>query len=92
MELYWINEIIAVATRPRGGDWLRDDLAAAQLLGIGSVVSCLTPEEESELDLEGELEAARSLGLEFVRAPIADQGTPQPGVIEEALSSLSGSG
>ena len=88
MELYWINDVIAVATRPRGGEWLRDDLAAAQLEGVRTVVSCLTREEEDELGLEGELETARALGLEFLRIPIADQGTPRPGVVEDVISRI----
>ena len=86
MELYWISDFVAVATRPRGGDWLRDDLAAAQLRGARIVVSCLTREEESELRLDSESDAARSLGLEFARIAIEDQGTPQPGLVEEVLS------
>jgi len=88
MELYWINDFVAVATRPRGGDWLWDDLAAAQLRGVRTVVSCLTREEESELGLEGELDAAQSLGLEFARIAIEDYGTPQPGLVEEVLSRI----
>jgi len=79
MELYWINDFVAVATRPRGRDWLRDDLAAAQLRGVRTVVSCLTREEESELGLEGELHAAQSLGLEFARIAIEDQGNSATG-------------
>jgi len=89
VELYWINDVLAVATRPRGGDWLRDDLAGAQIRGVRILVSCLTEEEESELELEHESEAARSLGLAFLRIPIADQGTPAPGVVEEAISRIS---
>ena len=88
MELYWINDFVAVATRPRGRDWLRDDLAAAQQRGVRTVVSCLTREEESELGLEGELDAAQSLGLEFARIAIEDQGTPQPGLVGEMLSRI----
>ena len=88
MELFWISDVIAVATRPRGGDWLRDDLAAAQIRGVRIVVSCLTREEESDLGLEAESEETRSLGMDFVRVPIADQGVPQPGVVEEVLSSM----
>jgi len=88
MELFWISDVIAVATRPRGGDWLRDDLAAAQIRSVRIVVSCLTKEEESDLGLEAESEEARSLGMDFVRVAIADQGVPQQGVVEEALSSI----
>jgi hypothetical protein len=62
MELFWVNDVLAVATRPRGGDWLRDDLAEGLGRGVQILVSCLTREEESDLGLDGELEAAQSLG------------------------------
>jgi protein-tyrosine phosphatase len=85
MDLFWVNDVIAVATRPRAGEWLKDDLADAQLRGVRCIVSGLTREEERELGLAGEMEEARSLGLEFIRVPITDQGTPGPGVVEDAL-------
>jgi len=89
MELFWVNDVLAVATRPRGGDWLRDDLADAHGRGVRTLVSCLTREEESDLGLDGELEAARSVGLEFLRVPITDQGTPEHGAVEKAVSRMS---
>ena len=53
------------------------------------MLSCLTLAEESELELESEEETARSLGLEFSRIPIEDQGTPRPGLVEGVLSRIS---
>lgn len=76
--------------RPRGGDWLRDDLADAQHRGVTCIVSCLTSQEETELGLNGESDEARSLGLEFLQVPITDQGTPRPGVVEDAVSRIGG--
>ncbi len=58
---------------------------------VRTVVSRLTREEESELGLEGELDAAQSLGPEFARIAIEDQGTPQPGLVEEMLWRIRGS-
>jgi protein-tyrosine phosphatase len=86
MELFWVNDVLALATRPRGGDWLRDDLADLGPEGVRTVVSCLTHDEELELGLEGESEAARAIGLEFLKLPITDQGTPDDGVVEKAVS------
>src|SRR6185503_17119851 len=88
MDLFWVNDVVAVATRPRGGDWLKDDLAEAQRLGVRRIVSCLTSEEESDLGLSSEAEDARSLGLQFVPVRITDMGIPGPGVVEEALSHI----
>ena len=92
MQLFWINDRIAVATRPRGGDWLRDDLADVQRNGVRTVVSCLTRAEAAELELTAESETARSLGLEFVQIPITDFGIPEPGVVEDGLSRITTSG
>ena len=61
LELFWVNDVLAVTTRPRGGDWLRDDLAEGYGRGGQILVSCLTREEESDLGLDGELDAAESL-------------------------------
>ncbi len=70
MKLYFINETptgsLAVATRPRGGDWLEDDLWAAKRDGVTHVVSMLTPSETAELCLEGEAEAAIQVGIQFL--------------------------
>jgi len=35
--------------RPRGGDWLQDEILALKRSGISILVSLLTPEEEDEL-------------------------------------------
>lgn len=76
MDLHWIDPTLAVASRPRGGDWLDDDLKALKRDGVDVLVSCLEPDEESELGLNGEADAARQAGLTFLAAPIVDRGTP----------------
>lgn len=76
MELFWVDGSLAVASRPRGGDWLDDELADLERQGIDLIVSCLTPLEEAELDLEDESEAASRRGIAFVRIPMEDRGTP----------------
>jgi protein-tyrosine phosphatase len=78
--LYWLDEAwpgkVAVAARPRGGDWLPDEIADWKRAGITHVVSLLTPEEEQEMDLRGESGEARRQGLEFSSIPIADRQVP----------------
>ena len=80
-ELYWLDGAwhgkLAMAARPRGGDWLRDDLEGWKRAGVDSVLSLLTPEEEKDLDLREEAGAARTLGLEFVSFPIPDRQIPK---------------
>ena len=80
-ELYWIegpwHGKLAVGPRPRGGDWLRDDIAKWKQAGIDSVLSLLTPEEESDLDLRGEAGEVRTQGVDFTSFPIPDRQIPR---------------
>ena len=80
-DLYWIegpwDGRLAVGPRPRGGDWLRDDIAKWKQAGINSVLSLLTPEEESDLDLRGEAGEVRAQGVEFTSFPIPDRQIPR---------------
>ena len=59
--LYWLDEgwpgKLALDARPRGGDWLRDEIAGWKTSGdIEAVLSYSQPEEERDLDLRGEAE------------------------------------
>jgi protein-tyrosine phosphatase len=78
--LYWIDEFssgeLALSARPRGGDWLPDDIAHWQRSGINVVVSLLTPDEERDLQLSDESQETRSQGLEFLSFPIPDRDVP----------------
>jgi protein-tyrosine phosphatase len=76
MDLFWVDGSLAVASRPRGGDWLDDEMADVERQGIDLIVSCLTPLEEAELGLEDEPEAASRRGIAFLRIPMDDRGTP----------------
>lgn len=67
---------LAVAPRPRGGDWLADELRAWRAAGVDTVVSLLTPAEAAEFDLGGEPAAAAAQGMRFVALPVEDRGTP----------------
>lgn len=78
--IYWIQHAdtprLAIVARPRGADWLKDDLAALNRDGIDILVSLLTSPEEEELGLSDEREIAEATGLEFVSYPVQDRGTP----------------
>ena len=67
---------LAIVPRPRGGDWLADEMRRWREADIDVVVSLLTPEESSELGLREEGEHARAAGLEFHGFPITDRGVP----------------
>jgi len=65
-----------VAARPRGGDWLTDEIASWRRSGIDSVLSLLTAEEEKELGLRDERGEVKAQGMNFVSLPIPDRQVP----------------
>lgn len=79
-ELHWVDGPwagkLALASRPRGGDWLEDEMAAWRRAGIDTVLSLLTPEEEEDLDLKGEAREAKAQGIKFASLPIPDREVP----------------
>lgn len=81
LELFWIDKVrvgrLATATRPRGGDWLDDDIRHVARNGVALLVSMLTPPECVELGLRDEATAARAAGLSFMNLPIEDRGLPE---------------
>lgn len=66
-----------MAARPRGGDWLRDDLHEWKQQGVTVFVSLLTAQEQEELDLVNEPAVAAGLSLSFRSYPIADRDVPE---------------
>lgn len=71
----WPGRLL-LSSRPRGGDWLGDEVAAWRSYGIETIVSLLTKEEEGELDLLQEDSEARKHGMAFISYPIPDRGVP----------------
>ncbi|HEV3263815.1 MAG TPA: dual specificity protein phosphatase family protein [Gemmataceae bacterium] len=80
-EVYWINGPwrgrMAIVPRPRGGDWLEDELRSLRLAGIEVLVSLLTDPEIMEWQLDREQVLCEVNGLEYLALPISDRGVPQ---------------
>lgn len=78
--IYWIENQwpgkLAIIPRPRGGDWLEDELRALRQDGLDVVVSLLETDEAADLGLEKEGESSRAVGLEFISFPIVDRSIP----------------
>jgi protein-tyrosine phosphatase len=78
--VYWIegpwSGRLAVVPRPRGGDWLEDEVRAWRAAGIDVVVSLLQSEETVELDIAGAADLCRANGVEHLAFPVADRGVP----------------
>lgn len=79
-DLFWIpgpwKGRLAVSTRPRGGDWLEDEIAGWRSAGLDVIVSLLEQDEAEQLGLENEGALAKSKELEFLSFPIPDRGVP----------------
>jgi protein-tyrosine phosphatase len=79
-ELYWVDGPwrgkLAMAARPRGGDWLQGDLSLWKQAGADMVFSLLTTEEERDMDLREEGDEAERVGMEFLSFPIPDRQIP----------------
>jgi protein-tyrosine phosphatase len=80
--------VLSTMARPRGGDWLSDEMEALSSSGVGVLVSTLTPSEEAELDLSGESASAVSAGLEYISFPIQDRGVPEATMFRELVRKL----
>ena len=79
-DLFWIpgpwRGKLAVAARPRGGDWLEDEASGWRQAGLDVVVSLLEKEEAAQLELADEGPTAESQKVHFMSFPITDRGVP----------------
>jgi len=78
--LHWVDGSwsgrLALAARPRGGDWLKDEIAGWRNSRIDVVLSLLTSEEENDLELTNEQQEVQAQGLTFMSFPIEDRKVP----------------
>jgi hypothetical protein len=79
-ELYWVEGPwpgrLAISARPRGGDWLEEEIRVWREAGVDLVVSLLMPDESDDLGLQQEGEVCRKNGLEYLSLPIIDRSVP----------------
>ena len=68
---------VAIVPRPRGGDWLEDELRGYKEAGVDVLVSMLPADEAGELGLAAEAETCEAVGIRFVSFPIVDRETPE---------------
>jgi len=79
-EVFWINgddlPHLAIVLRPRGDDWLSDEMRRIKANGVDTVVSLLEPFEAEMLGLGDEHSLAKKAGIDFLSFPIPDTQVP----------------
>lgn len=79
-ELLWIPTDtpgrLAIVARPRGNDWLDDEVRNWKQLGLTDDVSMLEETEEAELGLNRESHACSNHDISFHSLPVPDRGVP----------------
>ncbi len=79
--LYWIDGPwkgrLAISARPRGNDWLADEIKGWRDSRVKVIASLLTPEEVQSLGLSQEADLCRENGITLLTFPIADRGVPE---------------
>ena len=92
-KLHWVKGpwpgTLALSARPRGGDWLADEMEHWRTSGVNAVLSLLTDQEVNDLGLETEQQEANRHNLEFLSFPIPDREVPNSeGQMEATLKKL----
>jgi protein-tyrosine phosphatase len=67
---------VSIMARPRGGDWLLDEVKAIRSAGVDVLVSLLTPDEVMELELKEEAECCGRQAVTYLSFPIPDRRSP----------------
>jgi protein-tyrosine phosphatase len=90
--LYWITAAhpyrLATVARPRGHDWLAEEIEGLSRDGINTLVSMLTTDEAAELGLIEEKNFCKETGVQFFNFPIEDRSLPDENEIPAMLDML----
>jgi protein-tyrosine phosphatase len=88
VKIYWVDGVesgrLGIMPRPRGGEWLEDEIRSLKESGVDVVASLLESEEVAELDSAGECPACEARDISYLSFPIRDFGVPRSK--QEALS------
>jgi protein-tyrosine phosphatase len=79
---------VSIVPRPRGGDWLAEEMKALRKHGIDLLISAQPPVESGAYGLSDEGPAASAAGMAFLNIPIVDMAVPPDR--EQFLAALSG--
>lgn len=81
---------IAIVARPRGNDWLQDEVKQLRNQGLDTLVSLLTSDENAELGLTDEKRFCENSGIRFLSFPIEDRSIPNQEEVRSLVEVLAG--
>jgi protein-tyrosine phosphatase len=93
-KIYWIHQFdngskLGIMPRPRGGDWLEEEIIKLKKQNIGIWVSLLEPHETNEVGLRNQASLCSKHNLTFINFPIVDRGIPEKGGrVDQLISQL----
>lgn len=67
---------LGVMPRPRGGEWLKDEIKGLKSAGVDAVLCLLQPDEIAELGLEAEKRLCEANGIAYLGFPVPNRGVP----------------
>lgn len=70
---------LGIMPRPRGGDWLEEEIIKFKKQNIGTWVSLLEQHEINELGLRNQQTLCSKHELEYINFPIVDRNIPEKG-------------
>lgn len=80
VRVYWIGGLesgrLGIMPRPRGGDWLEDELGSLKTSSVDVIVSLLERDEITELDIAEEEACCGVKGISYLSFPIKDRNVP----------------
>ncbi|MFD9869438.1 tyrosine protein phosphatase [Streptomyces niveus] len=79
---------LSTMAKPRGMDWLADEMNALSTAGVDILVCALTRPELEELGLAAEEQTAANSGLQFVAIPTPDRTVPDLATVLPTLRNL----
>ena len=92
-DVFWIDREgqgrLGIMPRPRGGECLSDEIANLKSKGVDILVSAITADEATELELEHEQALCEASGVEYWDFPISDRSIPSLEVGHDFLEKAS---
>jgi protein-tyrosine phosphatase len=82
VKIYWLHNFesasrLGIMARPRGNEWLEEDILTLKKQGVQTIVSLLGRNEIYELGLEKEPELCLKNDVEYINFPITDRKAPK---------------